>query len=161
MHDTNLKGNPSRIRAEGKRFTVLHAGCNSGFLEGCSLILDNDTQHKDYHKNMNGEIFKNWVEQQLVPALNTISGRSIVIRDNAPYHSMRTDKRLNSNSRKAEMVDWLQQKNITYDSKVTKKYFGNVIKPILGEDCNKKYIIDNILSSHGHQVLRLPPYHCQ
>lgn len=46
VHDTDLKSNSSKIKEEGKRFTILHAGCASGFLPGCELILD--TKNNDY-----------------------------------------------------------------------------------------------------------------
>lgn len=117
---------------------MLHAGCNSGFLDDCSLILDNQIQHRDYHKNMNGDIFKTWVEKQLVPGLNKIHGQAVVIMDNAPYHSMRADKRINSNSRKHEMEDWLNANNVAYDQTATKKNLWNdFVKPMLGTDSKK------------------------
>jgi hypothetical protein len=106
---TDLKENPSRIRAEGKRFTFLHAGCAAGFLEGCSFLLDNKIEHHDFHKNMSEELFKKWIEEQLAPALNQINDQVVVIMDNAAYHTMRADKSLNSNSRKGEMEEWLQR----------------------------------------------------
>jgi hypothetical protein len=88
LHDSDLKGNPSRIRAEGKRFTVLHAGCASGFLEGCTFLLDNKIEHRDYHKNMSGELFKKWINDQVV-----------VIMDNALYHTIHGKGKWKSGSR--------------------------------------------------------------
>jgi hypothetical protein len=29
-----------KIKFEGTRFTVLHAGCSNGFLAGCSFLLN-------------------------------------------------------------------------------------------------------------------------
>ena len=40
VHESDIKLNPSKIQPEGKRFTILDAGCNLGFLEGCDLLLD-------------------------------------------------------------------------------------------------------------------------
>lgn len=162
VHDTDMKGNPGKIKNEGKRFTILHAGCSSGFLNGCSLILDNKIQHRDYHKNMNGEIFKKWVEDQLLPALNAMDGKCVVVMDNAPYHSMLVDKPPNSNSRKSHMEEWLTKNGITFNKKHTRNDLWNIINPILANQNYKKtYVIDNLLHTYGHVVLRLPPYHCQ
>ena len=57
VHDSDIKSNPTRIKSEGKRFTILHAG----FLENCDYLLDRDLKDRDYHKTMNGERFQNWV----------------------------------------------------------------------------------------------------
>jgi hypothetical protein len=54
---------PKKITVtEGKRFTVLHAGCKFGFLEGCKFLLNSKIDSAVYHKTMNGELFKKWVE---------------------------------------------------------------------------------------------------
>jgi hypothetical protein len=39
IHESNMKVNSKKIKNEGKRFTILHAGCNYGFLNGCSMLL--------------------------------------------------------------------------------------------------------------------------
>lgn len=67
-----MKSNPSTLKNEGKRFTVLLAGSNFGFLEGCDLMLDSKYNDRDYHKTMTSEIFQNWVVNQLIPALSKI-----------------------------------------------------------------------------------------
>ncbi|CAH2095353.1 unnamed protein product [Euphydryas editha] len=41
---------------------------------------------------------------------------------------------------------------------MTKKELYQIIKVSLPP---KKYIVDELLKIHGHEVLRLPPYHCQ
>jgi hypothetical protein len=83
IHESDITANPKKPRNEGKRFTVLHAGCVDGFLEGC---LD---------------LFQKWVEQQLIPALNKLGNtrKCVVVMHNAPYHSVKLDKRPNSNSK--------------------------------------------------------------
>jgi hypothetical protein len=35
VHDTDVKSNPSVVKTEGKRFTILHAGSSAGFLPEC------------------------------------------------------------------------------------------------------------------------------
>ena len=41
---------------------------------------------------MNGHIFKTWVENQLIAALDKIVGKIVVVMDNAPYENMVVDK---------------------------------------------------------------------
>jgi hypothetical protein len=40
IHESDITANPKKPRNEGKRFTVLHAGCVDGFLEGFLFVLD-------------------------------------------------------------------------------------------------------------------------
>ncbi|KAJ3655587.1 hypothetical protein Zmor_014710 [Zophobas morio] len=54
---------------DGNRFTVLHAGCFSGFLDGCGLLLRSKNNVRDYHKTMDGARFKESMQNQLIPAL--------------------------------------------------------------------------------------------
>jgi hypothetical protein len=45
------------IKNEGKRYTILHAGWNGGFLDRCDLLLDSNNNDRDYHKTMNNRSF--------------------------------------------------------------------------------------------------------
>jgi hypothetical protein len=82
-------------KSEGRRYTVLHAGSSTGFLDGCSLLLASSNNDRDYHKTMNSTIFKKWVIDQLIPAVTLFQNddyKVVVVMDNAPYHSVRTEK---------------------------------------------------------------------
>jgi hypothetical protein len=135
---------------EGKRFTILHAGCKDGFLNGCD---------RDYHKTMTGELFKSSVERQLIPALENMGEKFVVIMDNAPYHCMQVNKPPNMWSTKQIMQEWLMLHTIDFDNTMTKTQLLNLIKPNINH--NKRWVIDDILQRQGHTVLRLPPYHCE
>ena len=63
---------------KGKRFVVLHCGGEMGFLPGCNLVFNSKSNDGDYHSEINGPIFKDWVERQLLPAL---PARSVVVMD--------------------------------------------------------------------------------
>jgi hypothetical protein len=92
IDENNMKANPKIVNTEGKRLTLLHAGCVDGFLEGCDLMLGTKIEHRDYHQTMNAVLFKSWVETQLIPAINRIGKKCVIIMNNAPYHSVRTLK---------------------------------------------------------------------
>ena len=70
---------------KGKRFVILHCGGEMGFLDNCKLVFDSKSSDSDYHSEINGLIFRNWVQKQLMPALPP---RSVIVMDNASYHSV-------------------------------------------------------------------------
>ncbi|KAJ8939886.1 hypothetical protein NQ318_023226 [Aromia moschata] len=67
---------------EGKRFIVLHAGSNKGFVDNAGLIYSTKSKLADYHGDMNADIFMKWLEEKLIPNLKE---PSLIIMDNASY----------------------------------------------------------------------------
>lgn len=140
---------------DGKRYIILHAGTEKGFIENASLIFPSKTRAADYHAEMNSQKFKEWVTTQLIPNLEK---NSIVVMDNAPYHSVVLNKAPNTSSRKQDIIDWLHNNNVNCSSELTKPELLELVKRNKPE---KKYVIDEILKENHHDVLRLPPYHCE
>lgn len=103
---------------------------------------------------MNYNNFSKWVQQQLLPNLPP---QSVLVVDNASYHNVKLDKDPTTNSRKQEMLDWLTERNIPYESKYTKPELYAIIKQ--HKTTSPRFKLDTLLSEHGHAVLRLPPYH--
>ena len=64
-----------------------------------------------------------------------------------------------SATRKAEMQDWLRKKGVDFDEKLTKPQLYTIIQREKTFH-DKDYRVDRVLSANGHQILRLPPYHC-
>ena len=95
--------------------------------------------------------------EQLIPALPE---KSLVILDNASYHSLQKEgsKPTTSNSKKSEMKGWLNKNCINFNEKHKKPELHELVKMKKGPPV---YKIDEILKSKGHEVLRLPPYHCE
>lgn len=60
---------------------------------------------------MNKEKFQYWLEKQLLPSLKE---PSLIIMDNAPYHSHLINKQPNSTWNKDDIVKWLTDHNIEY-----------------------------------------------
>ncbi|XP_063366293.1 uncharacterized protein LOC134654752 [Cydia amplana] len=59
--------------------------------------------------------------------------------------------------RKADIQDWLTTNGIDYETYMSKEELMCLVdkyKP------DPKYEVDEILKENGHEVLRLPPYHC-
>ncbi|CAK1585430.1 unnamed protein product [Parnassius mnemosyne] len=103
---------------------------------------------------MDASNFTKWIEEKLIPNLPP---NGIIVMDNAPYHSKQVNKPPNFSARKNVMQMWLQEHNIEFDEKMTKRELYMLIKRHKPE---KVYFIDEIFRSHGQEVLRLPPYHC-
>jgi hypothetical protein len=92
---------------------------------------------------MSGDLFFNWVKDQLLPALNKLSRKCIVVMDNAPYHCMRSEISPTSSSNKEFLQSWLRKKNVLVDNKSTKKELWSLIKPII-DNSVKKYKVDEL-----------------
>jgi arsenate reductase-like glutaredoxin family protein len=78
--------------------------------------------------------------------------------DNAPYHTMLVNNYPKCNAQKAEVQEWLKNQNISFSPLETLAELRervNLLKPTF-----KSYELDEIASSMGHEVVRLPPYHC-
>jgi hypothetical protein len=86
--------------------------------------------------------------------------KCVVIMNNPPYHSMQFEKLPTSCSTKAQMQEWLINHHVQFEANYTKNQLWEVITAFR-RNYQKQYVVDKILNDHGHEVLRLPPYHCQ
>ncbi|XP_050508065.1 uncharacterized protein LOC126885527 [Diabrotica virgifera virgifera] len=145
-HDTAQKGwtddstkcAPNYPINRGQRIIILNIGSKNGWLGGESFLLSakNIKDSKlDYHKNMTSSLFKEWFEKKVLPNLPP---KSVIVMDNAPYHSEQI--------RKIPGVE-------TY----TKKEMLEVLHTKVFE---KQFVIDELAKRDGHNVLRLPPSYC-
>lgn len=139
---------------DGKRFIVLHAGNSRGFINNASLLFASKSKMLDYHGEMNSDLFTKWVKEKLIPNLEE---PSLIIMDNAAYHSVEIEKQPCTSWKKCEIQEWLQKNNILYNNAMLKMELLQLAKLHKKEI---RYVIDELLREHGHEVLRLPPYHC-
>ena len=58
------------------------------------------------HSEMNGEVFKHWLHEHLLPC---IPSNSCTVIDRAPYHTMLTEdtKAATASMKRAQLIDWL------------------------------------------------------
>jgi hypothetical protein len=94
------------------------------------------------------------VKEKLIPNL---PAESVAVIDNAPYHNIKINKIPASNSTKKEMQQWIQKQNIPFADDMLKPTLCRLIKQYKPQEV--QYSVDEILESHGHTKLRLPPYH--
>lgn len=134
----------------------MHAGNENGFIEGARLIFKSKLTTGDYHGEMNAENFEKWLAKSLLPSLEE---PSIIIIDNARYHSRELEKWPAKQWIKADLQHWLTKKGIKYSPQDTVRTLWTYIDPLPRPA--KKYAVDELIREAGHEVLRLPPYHCQ
>lgn len=56
--------------SKGKRYVIVHAGSESGFVDNAFLIFGSKSKSADYHDDMNSTNFSKWVQEKLLPNLN-------------------------------------------------------------------------------------------
>ncbi|XP_060882122.1 uncharacterized protein LOC132953799 [Metopolophium dirhodum] len=142
---------------KGGRLIVVHAGCSKyGFIQNSKLVFRSNTGNStDYHNQMNSDVFKSW----FITMLNNLEEPSIIVMDNASYHSTLVDNFPKCNARKSDVQDWLTKKNITFSPLETLAELKQRVKLLI--PIEKKYELDELALKMGHEVIRLPPYHCQ
>ena len=145
---------------KGERIIIANAGSSQQGMIGegdAGLVYRSiSTDDRDYHSEMNGDIFKHWLENHLLPALDR---PSLLVLDNASYHNVidPEDKAPTTSSRKAAIAEWQRRHAIDFEETHTKKQLLQLSKSVTEP---KKYSIDKVINAHGHEALRLPPYHC-
>ena len=108
----------------------------------------------DYHDAMNAECYEKYFEN----VCKLLKPRSVIIIDNASYHSRNDENYPISTWRKAKYQEWLQKNNVTYGTDALRSELWLLCKRHRhAESCK---IIDKIAQRYGHEVLWLPPYHC-
>lgn len=90
-----------------------------------------------------------WVKMQLIPNLPE---RSVLVVDNVT-----SEKNPTTAMSKKSMIDWLTERNINFNEKITKPELYEIIKR--HKQKNLPYVLDAELCKYDHRVLRLPPYH--
>lgn len=139
---------------KGSRLIVTHIGSDSGFLPNGELIFKSK-KTGDYHEEMNAEVFEKWFEG----IIQLVEPGSVIVMDNAPYHSRHLEPLPKQSWKKAAIQEWLINKNIQYNKDSLKAELLQLTK--LHTDKYKKFAVDEMALSRGITVLRLPPYHCE
>ena len=135
---------------KGARLIITHIGSDSGFVEGgLQLFLSKKTG--DYHTEMDGDYFENWFSK----ILPLFEDNSVIVLDNAPYHSRKVEKVPNSSWTKDKTKTWLTSKGIKFDNNMLKAQLLEIVQHHKGK--YNSYVIDELAKSSNKTVLRLPP----
>ncbi|XP_050066341.1 uncharacterized protein LOC126555462 [Aphis gossypii] len=84
---------------------------------------------------------------------------SIIVMDNASYHSTELNKAPTTNSKKEIIQNWLNEKKIPFLPLETKMELLEKVK--INKKKERAYELDEEAYKAGHEVVRLPPYHCE
>jgi hypothetical protein len=142
-----VRGAPSK----GKRLILLHAMTKYGLLSAprrgrsaaapsnvvsdedltCELIFEGLIDSEDYHKNVSGQIFMQWISNRLIPTFQRRfpHKKLILVLDNAAYHHPRGEDWVNPNKMtKLELATWISDRvdHITVVRDGVSKYFGKM-----------------------------------
>ena len=87
---------------------------DGGENENDSEIAEGIPFEEDYHDSMDGESYKCYFEKSIC---QNVPKHSVIVIDNAPYHSKNMENYPTSKWRKQQFVYWLTEKNITFPDK--------------------------------------------
>lgn len=139
---------------KGGRLIIIHIGSDTGFVDG-GLRLFESRKKDDYHLEMDGDYFENWFSE-ILPLLEE---NSVIVLDNASYHSRKLEKVPNTAWRKENIKSWLLSKHIPFENDMLKAQLLQIVN--YHKEKYNLYVIDELAKSHNRTVLRLPPYHCE
>ncbi|XP_050500852.1 uncharacterized protein LOC126880830 [Diabrotica virgifera virgifera] len=103
---------------------------------------------------MTSSLFKEWFEKKVLPNLPP---KSVIVMDNATYHSEQIKKIPGVGSTKKQISDFLYGNDLYFEETYTKKEMLKVFHTKVFE---KQFVIDELAKRDGHNVLRLLPYYC-
>ena len=106
-----------RPSGKGTRLIILGAGSESGWIPNTTLIFKSKKNTGDYHDEMTSEHFEEWFSESLIPNVPT---NSLIVMDNATYHSRHIEPLPVKSWTKKRMIEWPQVKGIQYPKKALK-----------------------------------------
>ena len=124
--------------------------------ENDSEIAEGIPFEEDYHDSMDAESYKCYFEKSIC---QNIPKHSVIVIDNAPYHSKNTENYPTSKWRKQQFIDWLTEKNITFPDKALRAELWTLVKSEREKFPDK--VMETVAKEYGQEILRLPHYHCE
>ncbi len=139
---------------KGRRLVILAAGSKHGFVPNSLKTYCAQKSTGDYHGNISKTIYHKWFTENL---LSNLSKKSLIIMDNASYHTALSDSAPRLNATKSNIKIWLQEYNVSFEDyelldTLRLKLKQQIIPKI------KPYIVE-LAESKGHKVLFQPPHH--
>lgn len=149
---------PKTPGSKGGRLILLHAGRDAGFVRNCLClhVFDSRKASNQSDGGVDGQFFEGWFTDSLLANINP---RSVIVLDNAAAHCVRNDALPTMSWTKERIREWLTGRSLEWEEDMIKKELIDVAESARSE-CDG-YRIDAIATSAGHEILRLPPYHCE
>ena len=122
---SGTKGGIRKPLGKGSRLIILHAGNENGWVNGADLVFKSKKATGDYKDEMTSKHFEEWFHDSL---MSNIPANSLIVMDNAPYHSRRLEPIPTMSSRKQIMKDWLTAHGIEFPENALKRELYTLIK---------------------------------
>ena len=87
---------------------------------------------------MTGEHFEEWFRDKLLP---NVPSNSLIVINNASYHSRQCEELPVKNWTKKRMIEWLDGKSIPYPTKALKSEIFSIIQ---GLNLTLRYVVDEM-----------------
>lgn len=159
------RGGIKRPSGSGQRVIILHIGNANGFLDGALKCFVGKKGSSDYHNEMNKEHFEEWYRF----VLSVIPDKSVIVIDQAPYHTMLDPNFRNPTSAwtRSRILEWMATRQVILPEGI--QHFSQLNKPQLLElsrayHYEKKYLLEKItteLRGDDVKLLWLPVAHCE
>ncbi len=118
------------------------------------MVFKSSRKTGDYHGQMDGDIFRKWFSEALLP---NIPGNSVIIMDNASYHNILAESSPPTPACSKERIrTWLEANKIPCNEDCLKVELVEILRKLAPEPT---YEIDVVARGQGHEVIRTPPYH--
>ena len=134
-----------RPPGKGLRLIILGAGSESGWIPNTTLIFRSKKNTGDYHDEMTAEHFEDWFASKLLP---NVQPNSLVVMDNASYHSRHLEPLPVKSWTKKRMIEWLQAKGIGFPPKARKDAIYQIIRQ---QNPTAKYVVDEMAVAAGKE----------
>jgi transposase len=119
------------------------------------LSFESKKNTNDYHDEMNGNTFLDWMKK----VLPLLKDNCVIVMDNAPYHSVKAESCPTSSWNKKDIEKWLEEKGEVYEKPKIKPRLMDIVNSI--KPRYNQYLIDEYVKKHNKVILRIPPYHCE
>lgn len=114
--------NPS---GKGSRLIILHIGSDDGFVQGGDRIFELK-KTGNYHEEMCGDYYEKWF-REIMPLLEP---NSVIVLNNASYHSRLLEKIPTSANKKCEIIEWLLAHGKQVDNRYLKVELLQFVKEL-------------------------------
>jgi hypothetical protein len=89
----------------------MHAGNEHGFVLNAKFMFLCKKNTAEAHEKMDGEMYEKYFSEQLLPNLPP---KSVIVVDNASYHSRKKEQLPTRSWRKDKIKEWLNVHNILF-----------------------------------------------
>jgi len=131
-----------------------------GLLKDSTLIFNPKSVRSDYHGNFKTPLYHKWFTEQLLPELDKLPKKCMIMMDNAAYHKSCPPDSINiAKMKKADTMKFLDEHKIPYEKNDYVAVLRGKLRMWRNENV-KPWIVQEA-EKRGHTVVYTPPHHCE